>query len=207
MTACSSDEGKDVKKYLRKKYDIEVEVTDYPKTNTNNMGSSSFTVVRKDIPEIEFNVFTDGLFINKITSDNYEEIFGVYQANRKYQKSSIYKNLLESGIHSFVSHGIYISDDYEEVFTAIDIVLLKSNGLEVSDSNYEELYYAFQQIKDFHKENYKLNDIYIADVFDLKINNKSELFASNDFRTITIDVSQINEINNYEEFKRLLENV
>lgn len=202
LTFCRSDYKFDVQRYIKGKYHFDVDVLSTPTINTGNMGNSSFTVRRSDIPELIFSVNTKGFFVNKITGDNYEKVNKVYQLNQKYQDSEDYKALLAKGIHSFLS---FYGMSKEEDHLGVSLVLMKKDALEINDSNFTDLYNGLQTMRTFIPNDYLAKELIILDAFDSSLNNVHSTYEKHGPLGYLSFGWELSEVTDPISFKKLLE--
>jgi hypothetical protein len=111
LAGCSVSD-RELKDYVQDKHNVDVDIVSRPKIDTGNGGRSSFGVKHKDIPELRFSVFVDGLFFNGITGDDYKESLEFYEFNKEYMESDLHENFKELGFEkSFLQ--LYRTDDHD----------------------------------------------------------------------------------------------
>jgi hypothetical protein len=166
LTGCSVSD-RELKDYVQDKHDIEVDIVSRPKIDTGNAGRSSFRVKHKEIPELRFSVFVDGLFFNGITGDDYRESLEFYEFNKEYMESDLHENFKQLGFEkSFLQ--VYRTQDEDGFKGSAYLYLFKPGGIGVDEQDYSMLQQSYPLIQEVKLKlagmEYDLYELYVYDV-------------------------------------------
>jgi hypothetical protein len=166
LTGCSVSD-QELKDYVQDKHDVDVDIVSRPKIDTGNAGRSSFRVKHKEIPELRFSVFVDGLFFNGITGDDYKESLEFYEFNKEYMESDLHENFKRLGFEkSFLQ--VYRTKDEDGFKGSAYLYLFKPGGIGVDEQDYSLLQQSYPLIQEVKQQlaglEYDLYELYVYDV-------------------------------------------
>ena len=196
LAACS-DNPASVQRYLADEYGIQAEIIAEPVIDTGNMGKSAYEVRDLNDPSMIFKVYTDGLFFNKITGDNYEELLQIHHQLKDYPDSDVYQKGIEKGIHSFLSPSLSNENNEKPV---ISVVLLKDGAMGLSEENLIDLYEVYSDITDAYSDSFVVSGVEIADTDDFSITNTADYYDRIDLHQDRVPLGISGKVD-YEQFK------
>ncbi len=200
LLAGCSDNPDSVKKYVLKKYGIHVEILSKPRIDEGNMGEDAYEVRDVKEPGMVFKVYTKGLFINKITGDNYKKLIDNYNKIKGYQKSDIYRRGLEKGIHTIAFNDI--NTENTKGGPVVSVALLKDRALELSDSNIADLYEVYTNVVDYYSGKLVVSGAEITDTNNFRSTNITDLHKHADVNEDNSATLEIEGKVSFEEFKQ-----
>ncbi|WNF24701.1 hypothetical protein [Mesobacillus jeotgali] len=169
VSGCSVglDKG-DIKRYVQREHEIKVEVPREPTLGAKSP-SGSTTVISKDDPTLQFEVFFQsgiGPFFSSISGDSYKEKSAFNKLNKDYQNSPLYGEFKDAGfLHSKLVDSTFYSHDYDENEKKATLYLFKEDGFALQDSDYQMLFEAMPSILSIQEllsaANYSLEKIIV----------------------------------------------